>query len=229
MAAALDTYLKWPVRKKALVWVAVCALAVVLYNFLAFQPRLRELRALQDDYERLGKDLNENQAIADNLPLVKEEVRRLDERLALALEKLPNSEEIPNLLRTVSDLGKDAGLDFLLFKPGPPVPKAFYAEVPLELQLLGRYHDIAQFFDRVGKLPRIVTIQNLDLGQGKQTPAGLKLTASCKATTFKFLTPEEVAAAAEKDKPAGKGKGGKGKPGDKEKSGGTPAGDKGGA
>lgn len=203
MAAALDTYLKWPIRKKAIVWVLFCLTVILLYNFLGFQPRLQRLRGLQDEYERLGKDLRENQAIADNLPLVKEEVRRLDAKLALALEKLPNSEEIPTLLRTVSDLGREAGLDFLLFKPAAPAPKEFYAEVPLEIQVLGRYHDIAVFFDRVGKLPRIVTIQDLELGGAKPTPAGLKLTASCKATTFKFLEPGEIAA--QKDtKPKGK-------------------------
>jgi type IV pilus assembly protein PilO len=200
MAAALDTYLKWPTRKKAIVWVLFCLVVILLYNFLGFRPRLQELRGLQDEHERLGKDLRENQAIADNLPLVKEEVRRLDAKLALALEKLPNSEEIPTLLRTVSDLGREAGLDFLLFKPGALSPKEFYAEVPLEIQVLGRYHDIALFFDRVGKLPRIVTIQDLELGGAKPTPAGLKLTASCKATTFKFLEPGEVAAQKDKTK-----------------------------
>ena len=218
MAAALDTYLKWPTRKKAIAWV-LCGLAVILlYNFLGFQPRLKQLRGLQDEYERLGKDLRENQAIADNLPLVKDEVRRLDAKLALALEKLPNGEEIPTLLRTVSDLGREAGLDFLLFKPGAPVPKQFYAEVPLELQVVGRYHDIATFFDRVGRLPRIVTIQDLELSGAKagpassklsaQTPAGMRLVASCKATTFKFLEPGEAAAAADKGKAGAAKKGG---------------------
>ena len=60
--------------------------------------------------------------------------------------------------------------------------------------MLGRYHDIALFFDRVGKLPRIVTFQDLDLGGGRATPSGLKLTASCRATTFKFLDAVEKAA-----------------------------------
>lgn len=191
MAPALDAYLKWPTRKKVLVWAVVCVVVGLVYYFLGFQPRLQELRRLDDTYARLGRELRENQAIADNLALVKEEVRRLDQKLAAALEKLPNKEEIPNLLRTVSDLGRESGLEFLLFKPAPPVPKEFYAEVPLEIQVLGRYHDVALFFDRVGKLPRIVTIQDLDLGGAKQSGGSVKLTASCKATTFKFLEPAE--------------------------------------
>ncbi len=195
MAAALDTYLKWPTRRKAIVWLLFTAAVVLLYYFLLFQPRLEELRGLEADYDRLVKELRENQAIAENLPKVKEEVRRLDERLAQALQKLPNREEIPTLLQTVSDLGKEAGLEFLLFKPSPPVPRDFYAEVPLELQVFGSYHDLATFFDKVGRLPRIVTIEDLDFGGAKQGPGGVKLTVSCRAVTFKFLEPGEQAAA----------------------------------
>jgi type IV pilus assembly protein PilO len=187
MPAVLDSYLKWSMKRRLLLWAGVCLGGILLYYFLGFQPNLQKLRALEEDYNRLGKELRENEAIAANLPRVKEEVRRLDEKLAQALEKLPNQEEIPALLRTVSDLGRDSGLEFLLFKPSPFVPKDFYAEVPLELQVLGRYHDVAVFFDKIGKLPRIVTIQDLELGGAKRAAAGLKLTASCRATTFKFL------------------------------------------
>ncbi len=196
MAAALDTYLKWPVRKRVLLWVGVCAVVGGLYTVLGFQPTLQTLRDLQAEQEGLARDLRENQAIADNLAQVKEEVRLLDERLSRALEKLPNREEIPTLLQTVSDLGRDSGLEFLLFKPGAPQPQQFYAEVPLELQIAGRYHDLAAFFDKVGRLPRIVTIQDVDFGSPKPGPGGIKLTAACRAATFKFLETGEQPRAA---------------------------------
>ncbi len=191
MAAAVDSYLKWPATRKAIVWLLLCAVVGALYYFLGFQPRLETLRTLEADYDRLGKELRENQAIAANLPKVKEEVKILDERLAQALEKLPNTEEIPTLLQTVSDLGKESGLEFLLFKPGAPVPRDFYAEVPLELQIYGHYHDLATFFDKVGRLPRIVTIQDIDFGSAKPGPGGMDLTVSCRAVTFKFLEPSQ--------------------------------------
>lgn len=197
MAAAFDTYLKWPTRRKAIVWLLFTTAVVLLYYFLLFRPRLDELRGLEADYDRLVRELRENQAIAENLPKVKEEVQRLDQRLAQALQKLPNREEIPSLLQTVSDLGKEAGLEFLLFKPSPPVPRDFYAEVPLEMQMFGGYHDLASFFDKVGRLPRIVTIEDIDFGGAKQAPGGAKLTVSCRAVTFKFLEPGEQAARAQ--------------------------------
>ncbi len=198
MAGAVDAYLKWSARKKAIVWILLCAVVGAAYYFALFQPRLNELRTLEAQYDKLGQELRENQAIADNLAQVKEEVRRLDEKLNEAKQKLPEQEEIPILLQKISDLGKEAGLEFLLFKPGSPTPKDFYAEVPLDLQVYGGYHDLAAFFDKVGRLDRIVTIENIDFGSPKQTPGGLKLTASCRAVTFKFLEPAEQAAEVKK-------------------------------
>jgi len=106
------------------------------------------------------------------------------------------------VLKTVSELGKESGLEFLLFRPGKQVPKDFYAEVPLELGILGRYHDLAIFFDKVGKLSRIVTIE--DINFGKAVPSdegGMELTVSCRAVTFKFAEP-----APKPDKKGGKNK-----------------------
>ncbi len=213
MAAPLDTYLKWSAARKALVWVVLAVVVGALYYFLpgvGLQARLTTLRGLEQEFDKLGKELRENQAIADNLPKVKEEVRLLDERLAQALEKLPNTEEIPTLLQTVSDLGKDSGLEFLLFKPGAPAPKEFYAEVPLDLQMLGHYHDLATFFDKISRLPRIVTVENIDFGGGKQGPGGVTLTASCRALTFKFMEQGSAPANSGKDKKGAKKKGGRG-------------------
>ena len=191
MAAVVDSYLKWPASRKALLWFAFSAAAILLYYFLGFQPRVDRLRGFEAEFDQLGQKLRENQAIAANLPRVRAEVELLDQKLAEALTKLPNSDEIPVLLQTISDLGKDAGLEFLLFKPGGASPKDFYAEVPLDLQIRGRYHDLGLFFSKIGRLPRIVTIRNLDFGQPKAGPGGMELTANCKAVTFKFLDPSQ--------------------------------------
>ena len=204
MAAVIDTYLKWPASRKVLAWAVFCVVVGLVYYLAGFQPRLRTLRTLEERYESLGRELRENQVIAENLPRVKEEVRRLDEELAQALQKLPNKEEIPSLLQTISDLGRDSGLEFLLFRPGKAEPKDFYAELPLEMQVVGRFHDVAVFFDKVSRLPRIVTIQSSDFGNPKVGPDGsVKLTVSCRAVTFKFLEPGEA------PKPKGKKKRGR--------------------
>jgi type IV pilus assembly protein PilO len=198
MAAVVDTYLKWPTSRKALLWFVLSALILGIYYFFVLLPQLDRLQSLESEFDQLGQKLRESQAIAANLPRVQKEVELLDQKLAEALTKLPNSEEIPALLQTVSDLGKDAGLEFLLFKPGGATPKDFYAEVPLELQIKGRYHDMGLFFNKIGRLPRIVTIRDLDLGKPTPGPGGVELTANCKAVTFKFLDPSQQVTAENK-------------------------------
>jgi type IV pilus assembly protein PilO len=204
MASSVDTYLKWTARKKALLWIVVCAVVVAVYVFFGYLPQTEKLEALQADYDRLGTELRENQTIDENLERVREELERLDAKLEEALKKLPETEEIPKLLETVSDLGKDSGLEFLLFKPAPPEPQTFYAEVPLELQMLGRYHDLAAFFDKVGRLPRIVTIQDIDFGNPKAEHGGTTLKVSCRAVTFQYIEPSEAAQANTTEEKSGK-------------------------
>ena len=81
--------------------------------------------------------------------------------LEIKKAQLPDKKEIPQLLTTISSLGKESGLNFLLFRPKPEVPKEFYAEIPVEIQVEGSYHEVASFFSRVGNLDRIVNITNV--------------------------------------------------------------------
>lgn len=189
MAAAVDAYLRWPPWKKLFSMAFSCLVLAVGYYFLpgiGIKAQQATLSALKDEYTQLERKVSENKAIADNLSRVKEEVDQLDEKLERAKKKLPDKEEIPIVLKTVSELGKEAGLEFLLFRPGKPVPKDFYAEVPLELEMIGRYHDLAAFFDKVGKLSRIVTIEDIKFGKAVPGEGGMQLTVSCRAVTFKF-------------------------------------------
>jgi type IV pilus assembly protein PilO len=80
-------------------------------------------------------------------------------------------------------------LEFLLFRPGTPVRKGFYAEVPIEIRLLGDYHALGSFLDRVSKLERIVNVADIKIGPlpGQQQRGGRTITADFKATTFTFL------------------------------------------
>jgi type IV pilus assembly protein PilO len=130
----------------------------------------------------------------------------------LALAQLPNKKEIPSLLRSISSLGKGSGLEFLLFKPKPEErvgtqpkatdkqesaegktekPEEFYARVPLELTMLGSYHNVAVFFDKISKLDRIINILNFSMGDVEYTGGDTVMKASCLATTFRFLETEE--------------------------------------
>ncbi|HDM32718.1 MAG TPA: pilus assembly protein PilO, partial [Deltaproteobacteria bacterium] len=92
------------------------------------------------------------------------------------------------LLENVSALGKASGLEFILFRPKKEVPKNFYAEIPVDIKVQGRYSDILNFFYKVSKMPRIVNISNIVMSSPRKTSGGgIILTTTCNATTYKFI------------------------------------------
>ena len=106
----------------------------------------------------------------------------------MAMKKLPEKEEIPSLLTSISDAGHAVGLDFLLFQPKNEKKREFYAEIPVAMSLKGDYHNLAIFFDQVARLNRIVNIENITMKRSKDkgSPRG-ELTAKCTAVTYKFV------------------------------------------
>ncbi|TAL16966.1 hypothetical protein EPN96_07245 [bacterium] len=195
MAFTVETYLRWSSGRKALIWFSVGVVIVGVYWGTAFRKSMGNLGAIQEAYAKEDASLREKQAVAANLPVVKEAVKQLDLHLEKALEKLPGSEEIPSLLKTVSDLGVESGLESVLFKPGgskPVGPKYFYAEVPFTMEYSGQYHDLGVFFDKIANLPRIVAIDSFYMDTdhyGTQGEPVLKM--KIEARTFRFLPPEE--------------------------------------
>ena len=104
-----------------------------------------------------------------------------------ALTQLPNKKEIPTLLTNLATLAKDSGLEVLTFTPQGEVNKGLYAEVPAALDLVGSYHQIAQFAQAVGNLSRIVNLSNLNLSSPKTAGSSAVLRIKCKVTTFRFV------------------------------------------
>lgn len=193
-AAVLDTYVRWPVSRKAILWSVVFLLIGLVYFFAGFRPRQETLGVLEKKSAELATKIQEKQAVANNLEKVKQAVKQMDQLLAQALEKLPSDEEIPILLKIVSDLGKESGLDPILFKPGnatPVPPTYFYAQIPLAMEEMGGFYELARFFDKVSRLPRIVTVEDITVTVKEHNPVtGPLLRAVFTATTFKYLPPE---------------------------------------
>jgi type IV pilus assembly protein PilO len=107
------------------------------------------------------------------------------------MRALPEKEEVPSLLAGISQAGKDAGLEFLLFQPKPESVKGFYAEIPVDISVSGSYHQVAVFFDKVANLRRIVNIRNIKMTpQGQKDESG-ELTTTCQAVTYKFVESAE--------------------------------------
>ena len=187
MAVTMDSIMKLPTAKKVLILLVFVLVIVGLYVYVAYLPQRDEIRRLESQRDQLVHELNESREVAKNLDKFKEEVAQLQGQLNSALAQLPNSREIPELLKSISTVGKGSNLEFLRFRPAPERPKQFYAEVPLELVFLGTYHETGIFFDRVSKLPRIINVEDFKMAPSQQTAEQTILQTQCTATTFRFL------------------------------------------
>jgi type IV pilus assembly protein PilO len=148
--------------------------------------------------------LNEVRAVANNLGKFEAEVGKLEHELTIALRQLPNSKELPVLLTDISGLGKSVGLEFKSFRPRSEIPRDFYAEVPIDIEFTGGFHEIASFFDLMAKLPRIVNVSELKMTIAKESADTTRLQVTGSATTFRFI---EGAGSSAVPAPAGKGAG----------------------
>ena len=147
--------------------------------------KINELKAQLDDLE---VKLNKARAAAREFDKYQKKYKEAQVKFKLALQLLPDKKEIPNLLESISRSGRGSGLEFLLFQPAQEIPRGFYAEIPVKIQVKGGYHNLAMFFDQVAKLSRIVNISNIKITGAKGSKKDATyLEASCKATTFRFL------------------------------------------
>lgn len=192
MDPQIEKILKLPTRQKVALLVLILMLEGAAFFYALYQPRMKELTALQTRLEELQTQINEDRRIANNLPRYKAEYEQLKRDLDNALTELPNQKEIPSLLTSISSVGKGAGLDFLLFRPKPEVPKDFYAEVPVDIAVSGTFYNVADFFVAVANLPRIVNINNVSFSDIKSSGGRTTLKVNCLATTFRFLDQKEI-------------------------------------
>jgi type IV pilus assembly protein PilO len=188
MAITLDDIQKVPNKYKILIGLVVYLVLGYLYFFFFFQPALERRASLGENLETLEFQIARRQIIAKQIEKHKKEIEKLKENLKFALAKLPEQKEIPGLLTSVSEMGKKAGLDFILFEPNAVVSREFYAEIPVKIIVDGTFHDTALFFDSVTSLPRITNITNINMK--KSTAGGAEeniLTTDCFIKIYMFL------------------------------------------
>ncbi len=174
-------------------WLAACGaifLLFVVYYFVSHKNNANEIIKLKTDREKLKTDYRNYDKYTKKMPQLQRDIEKLNKDLKKARIQLPNAKEIPELLTLISDTGTNVGLEFLLFKPFPEEKVDFYSKVPVEMVILGNFHDVATFFDKVKKMSRIVDVSNVKI-KSKSEKGKFSLEASCKATTYKYL--EEAA------------------------------------
>lgn len=187
----LDKFFRLPAPVKFGILGGVNALIIAGLFFALINPKREQVVALQESLETKTLELNKNREIAADIPRFIREKEELEEKLKLALEKLPNEKELENLIDSISEAGNESGLDVKRFKPGKESPKGFYAEFPISMSVTGSYESFFLFCRNIGSLSRIVNLGAIKLSEDAR--AGVK--ADFTVTTFMFL-PDKAAAAA---------------------------------
>jgi type IV pilus assembly protein PilO len=206
LQAGLERFGKLPKAYRLAVYPVLVGLVLGLYGYLLFMPAQKQLAKARTKQFELQRKLNEVRSVAANMDKFEAEIAELEKRFKIALRQLPDSKELPVLLTDVTSLGKNAGLEFRAFRPQAEVKRDFYAEVPIEVEFTGHYHDIAQFFDRVAKLPRIVNVAQLTMEIGSESALDTTLEVKGRATTFRFLEAPPPKPEATKNKARRKGR-----------------------
>ena len=160
------------------------------FIYFLYWPKFEKIGVLKKELQETQKKLKTAKRNAADLKKFQAKMREAEAQFKLAMKKLPENEEIPSLLTSISDSGQQVGLEFLLFEPKGEKRKEFYAEIPVSMSISGGYHNLALFFDKVARLSRIVNIRNIRMskgggrGKGKTSDA---ISTSCTAVTYKFV------------------------------------------
>ncbi|MFQ5904674.1 MAG: type 4a pilus biogenesis protein PilO [Candidatus Binatia bacterium] len=199
----INRILELPRQQKIGILAGLIILLLGLDYFLLYSPRSDQISKLSGDAENSRNERDKKKKLLTNLPKLQRQLRELNGRLKEAVAQLPDRKEIPDLLRSISTKARDAGLDILIFRPRAESLRNFYAEIPVDIVVRGGFHDVVTFFDEVGRLSRLVNIQNIEIKKPKPEGGQISVETSALATTFRFLDEAErkrIAAAKAKAK-----------------------------
>jgi type IV pilus assembly protein PilO len=180
----------WQLVPRVAVLCGVFLLILVLGWWFVWSDQLAGLESKENEERTLKEQYVEKKRQAVNLDLYTQQLAEIDRSFGALLKQLPNKSEIEALLIEVNQAGLGRGLQFELFRPSQELMKDFYAEMPIVVKVNGGYHDFGAFAADVGKLPRIVTLNNLSITPLKD---GGSLTMDATIKTFRYLDDEEIA------------------------------------
>ena len=158
-----------------------------LAGWFIIKPKFDTIKNLEQQLAQVQDQLEKAKKNARELNDWRNKMKKKEAEYAQVMRALPEKEEIPSLLAGISQAGNDAGLEFVLFQPKPEVTKDFYAEIPVDINVSGNYHQVATFFDKVANLSRIVNIRDIKMAPQSQSKNNNELTTVCQAVTYKFM------------------------------------------
>ena len=185
---------QWPALPKAVAWLLAGLVVVGLGWFVAVSSASDELEVERNKEPELKQNYRAKLGQAVNLGELRKQKLQVQEYVTQLEKQLPGKAEMDALLSDINNAGLGRGLLFDLFRPGQVEVKDYYAELPIAIRVSGRYHDIGAFAADVSNLSRIVTLQNISIGQAsaKDNVSGA-LTMEATARTYRYLDAAEIA------------------------------------
>lgn len=184
----LDNVGTWPPAPRIALWLLVIVAFGIGGWFGLWSSQRDRLEQLQVDELKLKEDYKGKLQQAINLDELRKQREQVSQYVLTLEKQLPSKSEMDALLSDINQAGVGRGLDFELFKPGQTNVKEYYAELPISIKLAGKYHDLGAFASDIANLPRIVTLNNMNVAVSK---AGLTLDATAK--TYRYLDADEIA------------------------------------
>jgi type IV pilus assembly protein PilO len=184
---ALEKIEALPRTHRLLVWILTFALIGGSYYFFVFESEYQAYQQAQQNYQTQLNILAKYKLRAAGITAYEKKMADTGQALEEAMKVLAGKREIPAMLTSLSQAGRRAGLVFHLFQPEKEINREFYTEIPVSIQVEGRYHQIADFFFQLIRLGTIVNIKNVYV-QSKQE--GQVLEMACQAITYIFNNQE---------------------------------------
>ena len=171
---------------KLAILIVLIVLPIGLYYFFAYTENVEQIETLNNKKSGLEREITKARKAASELDKIKASIAETQALFRETATVLPKEKEIPGLLTNISDLGKRAALEFRQFRPGGEKPKDFYAEIPVNISIRGPYHNVGYFLDKVSKLERIVTVNNIKLAGPKKSGNEMILNTTLTLVTYRF-------------------------------------------
>lgn len=185
--AAENPLTKLPVAGQLGVAAGLAAAIIAAFYFLYWSGAVEQEQQKLGSLNALREDIRKLEAVAAKLEEFRAKVTQLEQKLELLKRYLPPEKETPDLMRKVEYLARQSNLNVKRFQPAATVAKDYYQEWPINIDVEGNYHNLALFFDRVGRLPRLVNVSNVKIRTASKQTSTSTIAANCIATTYVYV------------------------------------------
>lgn len=183
-----DNIGQWPKAAKIALAIILSVIVFALGNFLLISDKITLLDNYVAEEVTLKHQYQVKYHVAANLELFEQQMKEAETLFSNQLRRLPESHETPGLLDDITFVGTTSGLKFVKLNWQPEVTRKIYIELPIDIEVVGSYHDFGNFVSKIAGLPRIVTLHDFDVNM-KKTDNGL-LSLKLQAKTYRYREAE---------------------------------------